>query len=315
MRFTREHRIAQVLLMLALSGPQTAYSLAKNIGSYTGENIRSVRVLLHRVLPELEKKGLIIRKKARRGYLIDLSIKGIYEVYNGFDIKDPHRARRINGDPLSFAEYNNIDVYLITAILLEKRYNARGLLFTVTIMNSPKEHVHRFLEQKIDYIRINSKSIEIIWRRIKEGSWIKIYLEKLHIKYENILNELVKYYHPYRQKTNMCEITNDEIKEVEKLIYLMLSEIDPLVLLFIIMFINTIPKIMGSVIVKIFEEYYAEIISLSIAYSSFLYEIINEYKNKVLKIKPPKFKRIPNYARHLGEILQNYLDTLIEYKI
>jgi len=185
--FNREERELQVLLALALRGPQTKYGLAKTIANYTGETSESVRVILHRVLPGLIDKELVEVNP------LDITLKGISSLSEMFELKDFHDALLENGYLTTYAEPSTLDVKLIQAIAIERKLREHGPLLIVSLLAYPDPLFTDFRKGWLDIVYINTKSVEILWRRKIEGNSNVIYLEELNIKYDFIFNELVRH--------------------------------------------------------------------------------------------------------------------------
>lgn len=284
-------RMAQVLLSLALEGPMTIYGLAKFISRYTGESLQSVRVILYRILPLLLKRNLIKKEKNKRKNLVDITIDGFSELFNRF-----------------FDEQASLDIDLLIAYSLEKRYDVDGLLFIITMYNHP--FYYDFYKDPFypGPLSITTQSITIKY------SWNEnhntIMLKELKINYDYILNNLSDYYepvfdeeHPYSEDKKLERSLEDFLI----LEYLTRLYINKELLLISFSFFEDYGNMLKRVLLKIF--LLSLSIDLKILYDQIrIYELLLE-KDYISLVKDYKIlPRLPN-----EEIIKNIKSNIEKY--
>ncbi len=176
MSINSRKRMGQILLSLALEGPMTIYGLAKFIGQYTGESFQSIRVILYRVLPLLCRHNLVEIKKYGRRNQVDITIDGFSELFYTFNYEKAF-----------------LDIDLLIAYSLEKRYDVNGLLFIISLYNHP--FYYDFLKDPFyPTLVLGTKSIRVVYNWNKHHDTVM--LKELKINYDYILNNLSDYYEP-----------------------------------------------------------------------------------------------------------------------
>ena len=176
MRFNKDVRIAQILLALALEGPQTIYGLAKTISKYTGEKRESVRVSLYRVLPVILKDGFVTVSDKGLKKVVDITLSGYSALLGGFSNLPSYVEEIRRGKGITRPTY--LDISFIIALSIENKFKEKGLAFTLAVKNFVDPVFHDFIKGWTETIGLYTKSFEAVWKQEKENIW----LEKVDIK-------------------------------------------------------------------------------------------------------------------------------------
>ena len=188
MRFNKDVRIAQILLALALEGPQTIYGLAKTISKYTCEKRESVRVSLYRVLPVILRDGFVTVSDKGLKKVVDITLSGYSALLGGFSNLPSYVEEIRRGKGITRPTY--LDISFIIALSIENKFKEKGLTFVLAVKNFIDPLFSDFMKGWIETISLRTMSFEAIWKWDKEY----VLLKKLDLKYSYIFNSLVSYF-------------------------------------------------------------------------------------------------------------------------